>query len=132
MLPMAVFRPCLPLARRISSRFLSRNLHLINLPLRIDRTRYWLRSQPHLFIEHQQNCFLTKVLFNTNSPNAKKENDANDSPDNTKRLSSKRRRIISDSESSDGENGTQSVNRKSESVLEKTLKCFDWSPNDWN
>lgn len=117
MLTMTVFRSCLPSACRILTKVKSRNIHLINLPLRIDRTRNWLHLQPHLFTEKQFDCFLTKVLFHTNSPNAKHANDANDSPDNKKRLSSKRRRIISESSSSDGENGTQDVNRKSESVF---------------
>lgn len=117
MLTMVVLRPCLPIACRISLRFLSRNFHLINSSLRIDRTRKCLHLQPHLFIEQQTNCFnLTKVLFNTNSPDAPSLNDANESAESKNRLSSKRRRIVSDSDSSDGENGTQDVNRKSECV----------------
>lgn len=117
MLTMTLFRTCLPLACRSLAKVQSRNIHLTNLPLRIDRTRNWLHLQPHLFTEKQFDCFLTKVSFHTNSPNAKHANDANDSPDDKKRLSSKRRRIISESSSSDGENGTQDVNRKSESVF---------------
>lgn len=133
---MTVFRSCLPLTCRISAQLLSRNYHLVNLPLRIGRSGKWLRSQPPLFIEPSPNRFLTKVLFNTNSPDANKNaNDASGSPENTKRLSTKRRRILSESSSSDGENGTQDVNRKSESVLgfvtqfgrTKGIHCFLFS-----
>lgn len=125
MLPMAAIRPYVPLVCRISARFLSQNYRLVNLPIRVDRTRKWLCSQPHLFCEMQPNCFLTKVLFTTNSPDASGANDADESPpENKKRRSSKRRRIISDSESSDGENGTQAVNRKSESVLSNEWDDF--------
>lgn len=117
MLSLVVLRPCLPLACRIFSRNLSKNSYLMRLPLRIIRTRKWLHWQPNLFVEPSSNCFLTKALFHTNSPNATTANDATESPESNKRLSSKRRRIISDSSSSDGENGTRDVNRKSESVL---------------
>lgn len=119
MLSVAVFRPCLPLACRILSRNLSKNSHLMSLPLRIIRTSKWLHWQPHLSVEPSSNCYLTKALFHTNSPNAKKAIAATESPESNKRLSSKRRRIISDSSSSDGENDTRDVNRKSESVLRK-------------
>lgn len=118
MFTMIMFRPCLPVACRYSIQLVSRNFYSINLPLRIVRTRNWLHWQPsHLSFEKHSNCFLTKVLFNTNSPDANKANDANASPpSDKKRLSSKRRRIISESDSSDVENGTQDVKRKSELV----------------
>lgn len=124
MFAMKVFRPCLPIACRISSRFICRDFHLVNVPLRINRNRTILsHSRSNLFNEQYSNCFLTsKVLFNTNSPvatKAKQTNDANESPENNKRLSSKRRRIISESTSTDDENGTQDVNRKSESVIDE-------------